>query len=141
MADPATTDEPTGHPPRRLDDPSVRERLAGLNDQLARLEGASGAIGELALSAVSGLAELYGEALARILDLAGPELVGRMVDDELVGHLLALHDIRPEPDRGVDGIRKAVSPQDAGAATRGPGRVTFVPVDSLMRPARSAGPR
>ena len=59
MADP-----PPNAPITRLDDRAVGERLAALDEQLAQLETTSGPIGELALAAVSGLAEIYGQALA-----------------------------------------------------------------------------
>ena len=75
----------------------MRERLGALNEQLAQLEATPGPIGELALAAVSGLAEIYGQALARTLDLADPALVERMLGDELIGHLLVLHGIHPSP--------------------------------------------
>jgi Fe-S cluster biogenesis protein NfuA len=102
----------------RLDNRTVHERLAVLDEQLARLEVAPGPIGELALVAVSGLAEIYGQALARSLDMADPALVERMLDDELIGHLLALHGIHPETvkarvERAIEGIRPALSARGA----------------------------
>jgi hypothetical protein len=68
--------------------------------------------------AVSGLAEIYGQALARVLDLADPALVERMLDDELIGHLLALHGIHPEPvearvARVIEGLRGALAARGA----------------------------
>ena len=51
----------------------MRERLGVLDEQLAQLEATPGPIGELALAAVSGLAEIYGQALARALDLVDPD--------------------------------------------------------------------
>lgn len=114
MADPPAPAERADGPPPRLDDPAVRERLAVLDRQLAQLEATSGPIGELALTAVSGLAEIYSQALARALDLADPALAERMLGDELVGHLLALHGIHPEPVRArlgrvVGRLREALS--------------------------------
>lgn len=81
----------------RLGDPAVRALLAVLNEQLEQLETMPGPVSDLALTAVAGLAEIYGQALARTLDLADAPLVERMLADELVGHLLALHGIHPEP--------------------------------------------
>src|SRR5690606_28846566 len=79
----------------RLDDRAVRERVARLEEQLGRLEQIPGRTAELALEAIAGLAELYGEALARAADLArdtpAADALGR---DELVRHLFVLHDIR-----------------------------------------------
>jgi hypothetical protein len=87
---------PVAKVPARLDNRAVHERLAALDEQLARLEVTPGPVGELALVAVSGLAEIYGQALARALDLADAAVIERLVDDELIGHLLALHGIHPE---------------------------------------------
>ena len=97
-------------PPARLDDRAVRQRLGVLDEQLAQLEATPGPIGELALAAVSGLAEIYGQALARALDLVDPTLLERMLGDELIGHLLVLHGIHPSPieyrtSRVIEGMR------------------------------------
>jgi Fe-S cluster biogenesis protein NfuA len=43
--------------------------------------------------------ELYGAGLERVLELvraAAPELIDRLVDDELVGSLLLVHDLHPD---------------------------------------------
>ena len=105
-------------PPARLDDRAVRQRLGVLDEQLAQLEATPGPIGELALAAVSGLAEIYGQALARALDLVDPALLNRMLGDELIGHLLVLHGIHPSPieyrtSRVVEGLRTALSARRA----------------------------
>jgi Fe-S cluster biogenesis protein NfuA len=181
---------PVAGAPARLDDRAVRERLAALDEQLAQLETTPGPIGELALAAVSGLAEIYGQALARALDLVDPALVERMLGDELIGHLLVLHGIHPSPiqyrtSRVIEGLRAALSARGVeielagidhtvailrrrslkGCGTSAAGieqairdamlaavpelsavtfvpaerasRATFVPLDSLMRPAPS----
>lgn len=125
MAEPARPAEtPLPAQPMRLDDRAVHERLAVLDEQLAWLEGTPGPIGELALVAVSGLAELYGQALARALDLADPALVTRLLDDELIGHLLALHGIHPEPveariSRAIGGLKPALSARGAAVELSG----------------------
>ncbi|SNQ52150.1 Nitrogen fixation protein NifU [Frankia canadensis] len=84
---------------RRLDDRAVRERLAQLDEVLAKVERIPGPSGELALEAVSSLAAVYGEALARVVGHAAgaPEVTAALTADELVGHLLVLHDVHPEP--------------------------------------------
>jgi Fe-S cluster biogenesis protein NfuA len=114
MTDLGDAAEQATHVPVRLDNQAVRALLAVLDEQLAQLEATPGPVGELALTAVSGLAEVYGQALARALDLADPDVVERMLGDELVGHLLALHGIHPEPAearvaRTVEGLRAALS--------------------------------
>ncbi len=97
----------------RLDDAAVGQRLARTDELLERVESTPGPTTEAAVEVVQTLAEIYGEALARILDLVEPELAGRLADDELLSHLMVLHDVHPEPverraARAVDGLRPAV---------------------------------
>jgi Fe-S cluster biogenesis protein NfuA len=113
MADPAA-DEPVVQAPARLDDPAVRALLSALNDQLDQLEAMPGPVSELGLTVVAGVAEIYGQALIRTLELADPAAVERMLGDELIAHLLALHGIHPESvetrlGRVIDELRAAVS--------------------------------
>ena len=115
MADPVA-DEPGVETPARLDDPEVRALLGALNDQLDQLEAMPGPVSELGLTVVAGVAEIYGQALIRTLELADPAAVERMLDDELIAHLLALHGIHPESvekrlTRVIDELRAAVSDQ------------------------------
>ena len=115
MADPVA-DEPGVVAPARLDDPEVRALLGALNDQLDQLEAMPGPVSELGLTVVAGVAEIYGQALIRTLELADPAAVERMLDDELIAHLLALHGIHPESvekrlTRVIDELRAAVSDQ------------------------------
>ncbi|EFL30064.1 conserved hypothetical protein [Streptomyces viridochromogenes DSM 40736] len=100
--------------PERLADPDVEARLARLDEVLDGLEPVPGP----ATEAVRLLTEVYGEALARVLDHAGEQLAGSLAEDELLGHLLVLHDIHPEPAerraaRAVERLRPAV--QERGA--------------------------
>ncbi|MEO3787971.1 NifU family protein [Actinocorallia sp. B10E7] len=93
----------------RLDGPAVADRLARLEAVLGELEAIPGATAGKALDAVTLLTEVYGEALARVMDLESGT-AGPLVDDELVGHLLVLHEIHPEPperriERALDGVR------------------------------------
>ncbi|WP_251091827.1 NifU family protein [Streptomyces sp. Caat 7-52] len=93
----------------RLPDPVVEARLARLDEVLAGLEGMPGP----ALEAVRLLTEVYGEALARVLDHVEEPLRAKLTEDELLGHLLVLHDIHPEPvesraARAVERLRPAV---------------------------------
>jgi Fe-S cluster biogenesis protein NfuA len=116
MADPAADDEPGVQAPARLDDPAVRALLAVLNEQLDQLEAMPGPVSELGLMAVAGVAEIYGQALIRTLELANPGAVERMLGDELIAHLLALHGIHPESvetrlGRVIDELRAAVTDQ------------------------------
>lgn len=115
MAEPVA-DVPGVQAAARLDDPAVRALLAALNEQLDQLEAMPGPVSELGLTAVAGVAEIYGQALIRTLELADPPAVQRMLDDELIAHLLALHGIHPESvetrlTRVIDELRAAVSDQ------------------------------
>jgi Fe-S cluster biogenesis protein NfuA len=115
MADPVAN-EPGVEAPARLDDPAVRALLGALNEQLDQLEAMPGPVSELGLTVVAGVAEIYGQALIRTLELADPAAVERMLDDELIAHLLALHGIHPESvekrlTRVIDELRAAVSDQ------------------------------
>ncbi|MEU1008656.1 NifU family protein [Streptomyces sp. NPDC005890] len=93
----------------RLQDPAVEARLARLDEVLTGLETVPGP----ALEAVRLLTEVYGEALARVLDLAEQPLREQLAEDELLGHLLVLHDIHPDPPerraaRAVEKLRPVV---------------------------------
>ncbi|MEW2304404.1 NifU family protein [Streptomyces sp. NPDC006655] len=97
----------------RLDGPAVEARLARLDTLLEGLETAQGPAGRSAVEAVRLLIEVYGEALARVLDRADAPLAASLADDELLDHLLVLHDIHPEaPERraarAVERLRPAV---------------------------------
>lgn len=81
----------------RLDDAAVSELLTEFDELIDRVEQVPGPTGESAIAAIQTLAALYGEALARIAEAAGPALVQRLADDALVGHLLLLHGLHPEP--------------------------------------------
>ncbi|MEU6577609.1 NifU family protein [Streptomyces sp. NPDC046805] len=97
----------------RLPDPAVEARLARLDTLLEGLESAPGPTPGSAIEAVRLLTEVYGEALARVLDHADGQLAEHLADDELLGHLLVLHAIHPEPverraARAVERLRPAV---------------------------------
>ncbi|MGB8995956.1 MAG: NifU family protein [Pseudonocardiaceae bacterium] len=109
MAEPADEGLP------RLADAAVHERLTRLDELLGQVEATPGPAGKLALAAVSALAEVYGEALARVAGYASdaPAVLAAITGDELVSHLLVLHGVHPDPvDRRVthalDDLRPAL---------------------------------
>ena len=51
---------------------------------------------ELAEEVVRLVVELYGAGLERTVELAGPQALDRLVEDELVARLLVLHDLHPK---------------------------------------------
>jgi Fe-S cluster biogenesis protein NfuA len=82
-----------------LDDAAVEQRLAALDDMLGRLEQIPGATSALGLEAVQALTEVYGEALSRVLarSAGDPRVLQGFDDDQLLRHLLVLHDLHPQP--------------------------------------------
>jgi hypothetical protein len=65
-------------------------RVAALLERVAAMPG-----GEAAVELVQALLDLYGEALSRVLAAGDDRLAARLADDDLVGHLLLLHDLHP----------------------------------------------
>jgi Fe-S cluster biogenesis protein NfuA/nitrite reductase/ring-hydroxylating ferredoxin subunit len=53
-------------------------------------------IAETAEEVVRLVVELYGAGLERTVELAGPEVLDRLLEDELVASLLVLHDLHPK---------------------------------------------
>jgi hypothetical protein len=117
-----------------MDESPGQSAAADLESELARVEGVldaiehvSGPDGDLARDGVAALARLYGQALAHVVDLVDQETRGRLAGDELVGHLLVLHGLHPEPvDRRVDqalaqaaALMPAVSPELTAIDDRG----------------------
>ncbi|MFL5969825.1 MAG: NifU family protein [Gaiellaceae bacterium] len=67
-----------------MDDREARELVARIESLLQAIDGDPKAV-----EAVQALVELYGEALSRLLAGASP------TDDELLSHLLLVHDLHP----------------------------------------------
>jgi len=65
-----------------------------VDDRIARVERLLDEADDDAIELVQALLDLYGEGLRRILERADP---GALADDELVSHLLLLHDLHPLP--------------------------------------------
>lgn len=80
-------------------DQDVEALLVRLDRLLEQVESLPEETRELALDAVAGLTEVYGTALARMMDLAsaGEASAGNLAADELIGHLLVLHGLHPQP--------------------------------------------
>lgn len=90
---------PGGAAAVRLDDAAIEARLASLDETLAQLEQVPGRTAALALAAVETFTEVYGEALARVVDSAeaGSPVHRALTGDELLRHLLLLHRLHPDP--------------------------------------------
>jgi Fe-S cluster biogenesis protein NfuA/nitrite reductase/ring-hydroxylating ferredoxin subunit len=68
-----------------------------IEELLGQLRAAGDAVAaERAEEVVRLLMELYGAGLERTVELAGPEALDRLVEDELVASLLILHDLHPK---------------------------------------------
>lgn len=95
-----------------LNDQEVTRRIERLDGLLEQLERTPGATAASALEAVELLAGIYGEALSRVMlhVSAAPELVKQLAGDELLSHLLVLHELHPgsvheRVDRALDDVR------------------------------------
>ena len=99
-----------------MDDAAVRERVARVEELLAAIDD-----DPAALEAVQAIVELYGEALARI----GRRFpLGEVADDELVSHLLLLHDLHPvdvetRVTRALDEVRPYLGSHGGGVELLG----------------------
>ena len=91
-----------------MDDAEARALVERTEAALARLDTLPPDAAETAVEALGALVTLYGEALARVVAVFGTDVLAA---DELVRHLLVLHDIIP-----------AETLQDDAA---------FIPVDSV----------
>jgi len=89
----------------------AQQRVAKLEARLAQLEALPDSeLRDLAVDSVQGLMDLYGTALARILELV-PEVASRLGEDELVSHLLLLHGLHPVDVRArVEAALESVRP-------------------------------
>lgn len=97
-----------------LDDSEVRERVAKVETLLAEVESLpDDTARSKAVETVQAVLELYGEGLARVMAharRAGAGLTRPLADDDLVSHLLLLHDLHPDDletrvRRALDGVR------------------------------------
>ncbi|HET8601354.1 MAG TPA: NifU family protein [Segeticoccus sp.] len=90
--------DPPGPGAVRLGDDDVRERLVRLDQLLEQVEQTPGPATSQALEAIELLAQVYGEALGRVVTRVreAPDGVGWMLQDELLSHLLVLHGLHPD---------------------------------------------
>jgi Fe-S cluster biogenesis protein NfuA len=88
-------------------DQRAREHVGRLDRQLQALDRLPAPARESALSAISATVEMYGQALARILQHAPEDLAQRFCEDELLRHLLIVHGLHP---RGTEQrVRQALA--------------------------------
>jgi Fe-S cluster biogenesis protein NfuA len=100
-----------------MDDAEVRERIGRVEELLVAIDG-----NPAALEAVRSVVQLYGEGLDRILQrVAAGE---RPEDDELVSHLLLVHDLHPvdvqtRVARALDAVRPYLDSHGGGVELLG----------------------
>ncbi|OEV10720.1 hypothetical protein [Streptomyces nanshensis] len=103
------------------DEREAREHVARTEELLSALDGlADTAAREQALDALHALAGMYGECLARVMSHTDAATRSALAADELVGRLLLVHDLHPEPVeqrvcRALEDVR-GVTVLDAGEA-------------------------
>lgn len=116
-------------------DEQIRQELTRLNELLGQLEETPGPAGEIAREALSALTRVYGEALARALGYVADAGQRRaaFLGDELLGHLLVLHDMHPEPVG--DRVARALREISEAVGDRG-GRVELIGIENGVAAVR-----
>jgi Fe-S cluster biogenesis protein NfuA/nitrite reductase/ring-hydroxylating ferredoxin subunit len=97
-------------------------RVEQLLDELESV--ADPATGARATELLQALLDLYGEGLARVVARVGEEQALALVDDELVAHLLLLHDLHPVPleervREGLEAVRPYLESHGGGVQLLG----------------------
>jgi Fe-S cluster biogenesis protein NfuA len=102
-----------------LPDDQVRARVRRLEELLERLEHLPGPAAQIALEAIESLVEIYGTALARVTAMAEAATLSprSLAGDEVVGHLMLLHGLHPDPPehritRALDEVRPRLGERD-----------------------------
>lgn len=98
-----------------MDDAEARALVERTEAALARLDALPAEAAEVAVEALGSLVTLYGEALSRVAAAFGVEV---LTADELVRHLLVLHEVIP------------ADPPDGDAS--------FIPVETVAVRKRSS---
>jgi Fe-S cluster biogenesis protein NfuA len=91
---------------------------------VGRAESLLGGLDGPAVDAVQALVALYGEGLGRIVARLDGSLVRELAGDELVGHLMLLHDLHPiaveeRVQRALDGVAPHLASHGGGVELLG----------------------
>jgi len=91
----------------RVDSRNLKDMGARVEELLGEIRAADPGVARKAEEVVGLLVDLYGEALARVVDLFGPE---QLTDEALLASLLLLHGLHPDAvdvrvERALDRIR------------------------------------
>jgi len=124
-----------------LSDREVQSRVGRIEAQLAALERVEDErTRSTALDAVQGLVDLYGETLGRMMrhmaQACGADVVAALAADELVGHMLLLHDLHPVAL--ADRVRQALEEMRPYLRSHG-GNVELLGVDAGIARVRFDG--
>lgn len=100
-----------------LSDAEVRDRVTRLDDLLEQLEQLPGPMADVAMAAIEALTEVYGTALGRVVGSVDEVTLRCLADDELIGNLLLLHGLHPDPpERRIARALDEVRPELGGRA-------------------------
>ena len=99
-----------------MNEAEVREQIERVEQLLGAIEGDAAAA-----EAVGAVVELYGEALRRVVEFEPPP---ELMNDELLSHLLLVHDLHPEPvearvARALDEVRPYLGSHGGGVELLG----------------------
>jgi Fe-S cluster biogenesis protein NfuA/nitrite reductase/ring-hydroxylating ferredoxin subunit len=103
-----------------LDDEAARERVARVEGLLEEVESLADPVArDKATEMAQALLELYGEGLARLVPFLDGEAAEAVADDELLSHLLLLHDLHPVPlaervNDALEGVRPYLDSHGGG---------------------------
>jgi len=97
----------------RVESRNLKEMGARVEELLGEIRAADPGVARKAEEVVGVLVDLYGEALARVVDLGEAvdgAVIDQLVDDPLLASLLLLHGLHPDPvetriERALDRIR------------------------------------
>ncbi|MCA6096093.1 NifU family protein [Streptomyces sp. SCA3-4] len=78
-------------------DHDAREHVTRTEELLARTGELPDGPREQATASLHAVVELYGECLARVLRHTDATTAARLAADELLGHVLLVHDLHPDP--------------------------------------------
>ena len=107
----------------RVESRNLREMGARVEDLLGQIRASDPAVAGRAEEVAGLLVDLYGEALARVVDLireaSAEALMEKVVDDPLLASLLVLHGLHPTPleariEQALDRIRPGLGGKQLG---------------------------
>ena len=108
-----------------MDDQGAADRVARVESLLEELESLSDRVAqEQSMELVQAMLDLYGEGLHRVMAGIGERQASALAEDELVSHLLLLHDLHPVPletrvQDALEGVRPYLDSHGGGVELLG----------------------